>query len=354
VSVTSPAHHVLVVGVGSIGERHLRCFLATGRARASFVEPNAALRATIAERYPHAKGFDSLDAAFAGGDFDCAVLATPAPMHIPQASRLVERGTHVLIEKPLSVSLDGVDALTDAVAARGVVAAVAYVMRAQPALAAMRQAIRDGRFGRPLQLAAVAGQDFPFYRPAYRQTYYAKRESGGGAVQDALTHVLNAGQWLLDAEISRVVADAAHLSIPGVDVEDTVHVLARHGDSDGSGGGGVLASYCLNQHQAPNETTITVACERGTIRLDLHASRWRSATKPGEPWTDHDSGPPLDRDGPFVRQASAFLDAVEGASPPLCTFAEGVATLRANLAILRSVEMGRWVSTEAVGAENIV
>lgn len=350
-SATLPAHHVLVIGAGSIGERHLRCFLATGRARASFVEVNPALRATIAERYPGARAFESLDAALAGGDFDCSVVATPAPLHVPQASRLVERGAHVLIEKPLSVSLDGVDALASAAEKQRVVAAVAYVLRAQPALAAMRDAIRGGQFGRPLQLSAVAGQDFAFYRPAYAQTYYAKRASGGGAVQDALTHVINAGQWLLGAPVARVVADAAHLSIPGVDVEDTAHVLARHGGASDSGAG-VLASYSLNQHQAPNETTITVACERGTVRLDLHKSRWRSATKPGEPWTDHPT-PPLDRDGPFVRQASAFLDAVEGKSPPLCTLAEGAATLRANLAILRSIDGGAWVSTSSLEPSTI-
>src|SRR5215217_6265260 len=100
----------------------------------------------------------------------------------------------------------------------------------------------------------------PFYRPAYRNTYYARRSSGGGAVQDALTHVLNAGQWLV-GNIDRVVADAAHLAIEGVDVEDTVHVIARHGD--------LLASYSLNQHQAPNETMITVVCEGGTARFEI-------------------------------------------------------------------------------------
>ena len=61
-SATSPAHRVLVVGAGSIGERHLRCFLATGRARASFVEVNGELRTTIAGRYPQAKAFASIAA----------------------------------------------------------------------------------------------------------------------------------------------------------------------------------------------------------------------------------------------------------------------------------------------------
>ena len=50
-----------------------------------------------------------------------------------------------------------------------------------------------------------------------------------------------------------------HQVLDGVEVEDTVHLLARHGD--------VLASYCMNQYQAPNETSITVVCERGTAQF---------------------------------------------------------------------------------------
>ena len=107
--------------------------------------------------------------------------------------------------------------------------AVAYVYRSFPALAAMRGALIGGRLGRPVELVAVGGQHFPTYRPAYRQTYYADRATGGGAIQDALTHVLNLGEWLL-GPIDRVVADAAHQLLPDVEVEDTVHLLARHGD----------------------------------------------------------------------------------------------------------------------------
>ena len=58
------AHSVLIVGAGSIGERHLRCFQATGRAEVAFVEINDALRATISERYG-VPGFASIDNALA-------------------------------------------------------------------------------------------------------------------------------------------------------------------------------------------------------------------------------------------------------------------------------------------------
>ena len=57
--------------------------------------------------------------------------------------------------------------------------------------------IRSGRFGEPVQIVATCGQHFPHYRPAYRDTYYRDRRTGGGAVQDALTHIINAGEWLV-------------------------------------------------------------------------------------------------------------------------------------------------------------
>ena len=84
-------HRLLVIGVGSIGERHLRCFLNTDRVEAEFVEVNPTLRETIAERYPAAKPQASLEAALAA-KFDLAVIATPAQLHIPMAQRLAAAG----------------------------------------------------------------------------------------------------------------------------------------------------------------------------------------------------------------------------------------------------------------------
>jgi predicted dehydrogenase len=335
--MASITHRVLIVGAGSIGERHLRCFRATGRAEMALVEINEPLHRTIAERYGVAHAFADLDAAL-GLDFDVAVIATPAPLHVPQATRLAAAGRHVLIEKPLSTTLDGLDELRQAIRARGVTAAVAYVYRCHPLLAAMRQAIHEGRFGRPVELVAVSGQHFPTYRPAYRSIYYADRTTGGGAIQDALTHVVNAGEWLL-GPIDRVVADAAHCVLDGVAVEDTVHLLARHGP--------VLASYSLNQHQAPNEMTITVVGERGTARFELHEHRWRWMTEPGSAWHE-ERIEPLERDAVFIAQAHAFLDTVEGRREPLCSLEEGIQTLRVNLAALASAAEGTWqfIATE--------
>jgi len=196
----------------------------------------------------------------------------------------------------------------------------------------MRRAIAEGRFGRPVVLVAVCGQHFPTYRPAFRSTYYNDHATGGGAIQDALTHVLNAGEWLV-GPIDRLVADAARQVLDGVSVEDTAHVLARHGN--------LLASYSLNQHQAPNEFALTVVCERGTTRFEFHEQRWRWMTEPGNAWHE-ERMVPLERDTLFAAQAGLFLDAVEGGPAPPCSLDEGLQTLRVNLAALASVRARAW------------
>ncbi len=324
-------HKVLILGVGSIGERHLRCFQASGRAELSLLEINETLRRSVAERYGIRQAFADLDAALADRP-DAAVIAVPALLHVPLALRLAEAGVHLLIEKPLSTTLDDIDRLRQIVGQRRLTVAVAYVYRCNPLLAAMRQAILSGRFGAPVEVTAVCGQHFPTYRPAYRNIYYADRAAGGGAIQDALTHILNAGEWLV-GPVTRLVADAAHQVLEGVTVEDTVHVLTRHGP--------ILGCYSLNQHQAPNEVILTVVCERGTARFESHENRWRWMIQPGEPWHD-ERVPPLERDALFITQANAFLDAVEGKAFPPCSLEEGIQTLRVNLAALESVECGAW------------
>jgi predicted dehydrogenase len=323
---------VAIVGVGSIGERHVRCFAATGRAEVVACEVNPALRRTVAERYGLVRSFDTLDAALADG-IDAAVIATPAHLHIPLAAAAVRAGVAVLVEKPLSTTPDGVADLCRTATERGVLAGVAYVYRANPVLSAMRAAIRSGRFGEPVQIVATCGQHFPLYRPAYREIYYKERSTGGGAVQDALTHILNAGEWLVGS-ITSVAADIGHLVLDGVDVEDTAHVIARHGP--------VMGCFSLNQYQAPNEVTITVVCRGGTARFESHANRWRWAVEPGGPWTD-EVGPSLERDTLFTAQANAFFDTLDNKAEPLCSLAEGAHTLQVNLAVLEAADGRCWV-----------
>jgi predicted dehydrogenase len=188
-----------------------------------------------------------------------------------------------------------------------------------------------------VQITIVAGHNFPFYRPAYRQIYYARREHGGGAIQDALTHLLNVGEWVV-GPIRRIAVDAAHQVLDGIEVEDTVHAITRHAFDDGSAPGAlVMGCYSLNQHQGANEITITVVCERGIVRAEYHHNRVRWMSGVNGAWSEQEF-PPEERDIAYARQADAFLDAAEGKGDALCSLAAGWQTLRVNLGALASLE----------------
>jgi len=326
---------ILIIGTGSIGERHLRVFQNLGRCSdIAFCEPHQPRRAEIASRYniADAAAFADLDAALASATFDGAIVATPAPSHIAIGLRLAGLGIHHLVEKPLSLTLDGVDEYARAVDKAGVLVAVGYVHRAHPAVAAIRQQIASGRFGKLLDLTVAAGQPFATLRPAYRDVYFAQPELGGGAINDMITHFYNMGDWLA-GPISRLVTDAAHQTLAGVSVEDTVHTLARHQ-------GGTMATYAINLYQHPNECFVTAVCEGGTLRADYARCRWSRTGEDGV-WT-HEAVSVPHGDEMYRIQNAAFLDAVEGRGHVLCSLEDAVRTLRVNMASHRSVAESSW------------
>ena len=324
---------ILIIGVGSIGERHVRCFQSTGRCTLAICEPNDDRRQDVAQRYG-VNGYRCWEDALGEEEFSAAVIASPAPWHVPTAQALSERRIDLLIEKPLSLTTDGISRLAETIEKQGTRVTVGFVYRALPALQQMRAAVLSGELGNVVQIQVHSGQHFPFYRPAYREIYYAEPAQGGGLIQDMLPHPLNLVEWLA-GPATRVVVDASHAVLPGVEVEDTVNLIARHGN--------VMASISVNQHQCVSEFVITVICERGAARWELQGQRWLKAKENGGQWTEQASFV-HGRDDYYILQANAFLDLLEGKPEPLCPLADGLDTLKSTLAILRSRESGRWVT----------
>jgi predicted dehydrogenase len=330
---------VLVLGGGSIGERHARCFLATGRCQVGVCDLDASVRTRLAQAYPLVSTPASFDEALAER-WDAAVIATPAHLHIAQATRLAERGVALLIEKPLSTTLRGLDALQRAVEQRRLVAGVAYVFRTHPVVMRAKDLIASGRLGRIHQLRFAGGQHFPTFRPAYRTIYYNSRATGGGTVLDALTHELDLARHLA-GPFSWVSADFAHQELEGVSVEDTVNVLGRL-DGDRT-----LVSFTTNQYMAPREWRVEAHGALGSVRLDLTASRCATLMRGETEWSE--TAPLVtERDELFTRQASAFLDAVEGKAPVACPLEDAAHALRVCLAVLRSGATGTRVEIARV------
>ncbi len=328
---------VLILGCGSIGQRHLRCFLKTGRVNVIACDSNERLLSELKNEYGVKTEGDWREAL--RGECDAVVIATPAQLHVSMAREALRLGKHVLIEKPLSQSLDGVEELLELSKRAKCQAAVAYVYHAVPFLKEARSFLKEGDLGAVKQVVVMTGSPFHLLRPAYAQSYYRDHRMGGGAIQDGMTHIANWIESVLGPTDS-VVCDAAHQVLADLEVEDTVHLMARHGE--------VLVNYSFNQFQAPQENFIQFNAVGGSVRVEFHQQRWGVHEAEAKSWDWHVC-PVGDRDEHFVNQANAFLDQIEGQPPQLCSLEAAERTLRFNLAALESAKSGGRVACEIVG-----
>jgi len=317
---------VLVIGAGSIGERHARCFLQAAIKRVSICEPREQRRSELKESYPFEALYGSFDEAPLQ-EIDAVVVCVPAHLHVPLATRALEAGCHVLCEKPLAITMQDADHLLEVAAKSDRVAGVAYVYRSIPACIRIREHIRSGIIGPVRQVTLVSGQEFPKFRPDYREIYYKSHASGGGAIQDALSHMVNFVQWCIGLE-EYVYASADHLVLEGVEVEDTASVFLRTPDK-------YQASFTINQFQKNNENYFKFVGEEGTLVYDIDG--WKVGLFKDDEWSWEEF--PIERDDMYIAQAKNFIAAIEGREPVKCTLEDGYETLRTIQTALQCVQV---------------
>lgn len=330
--------NVLIVGVGGIGKRHVEGFIATGRARVSIVELDEAKRVDARDRFELDQVYASFDDANLG-DFDAAVICTPANLHVPMAGKCAAANLPFFLEKPLAVTMDGVDELLSEVARRNLVARVAFVRRASEETLQLRQQLQSGRLGQ-LRLCHInTSQEYPKYRPDYREIYFAREESGGGTVLDGATHMIDLLLWLM-GRISDVSAMYDQLVLQGVEVEDTALITLRFES-------GQMALININQFQKPNVATVEMAGTEGNLLLDFLSGDLRFASDDSGNWDLLYSPGDIDsrafHQDRFRKQAAMFLDALDGEPCHLTTLEEARESLRVALAAKESWKTKRII-----------
>lgn len=300
---------VLIVGLGSIGRRHL--------ANLRRIEPAA----DITVWHPHSRPGQSeegtieadrvvyrLDDAL-DAKVDMALVTCPASLHVEVGLALADRGIHLFVEKPLSDSLDRVHELLDLCRRRGLVLMVGYVLRFYRPLQVMRAALVGGRIGRPTTIVAEAGRYLPDWRPGrdYRTSVSAKRDLGGGVVLE-LSHELDYVRWLL-GEVRAVSARVAHLSELDIDVEDTAEITLQFES-------GAIGGVHLDMVRRPATRGCRVVGTEGTLTWDgmSHAVRWFSVAT--DSWSELHPAQDVDRNEMYVMELRNFLDCVVGNHPP--------------------------------------
>jgi predicted dehydrogenase len=257
------------------------------------------------------------------------IVANPTSLHVESALLAARGGCHLLIEKPLSDSLDRVDDLQAELQQRGLSALVGYQFRFHPGLRQVRRWLQGGAIGAVASAHARWGEYLPAWQPwrDYRSSYAARAELGGGVLL-TLSHVIDYMGWLL-GEVKRVDAMTAHRSGLELNVEDTALVhLEFHS--------GVMASVSLDYVERPPQHGLVVVGSDGTIRWD---------NSDGVARLDEVVGPQphFERNDLFLAEMAHFFDCISGAAEPACSLEEGKRAVRICLAARESAREGRRI-----------
>jgi predicted dehydrogenase len=269
---------------------------------------------------------DAESAAAAKPDF--AIIAGPSSTHVPMSRFFVERGVHVLIEKPISSALDGVTELIDAAGAKGVILAVGYHLRFLASLQAAREAVEAGTIGRVVYIRAEVGQYLPDWRPGdYRATVSAQAGLGGGVVLE-LSHEIDYVRWLVGEplEVSAMIVRSGELD---ADAEDLAEMTLRMEC-------GATASIHMDMLQRTPYRCCRIVGSSGTVVWDALAQTTTLQLSGGEVRTLYAAPAEFDRNQPYLDELGHFLDCIERRATPLVTGEDGLRTLKIALAAKRA------------------
>jgi len=147
------ATRIAVVGFGYWGAKHVRVLSSTPGVSVSVVDADADRLAEAESRYPAARLATDLDDVL--DDVHAVVVATPPHSHFPIALRALEGGRHVLVEKPLTTSVEDGELLVDAAARNEAILMVGHTFEYNPAVWKLRDLVQSGALGRILSVDAA-------------------------------------------------------------------------------------------------------------------------------------------------------------------------------------------------------
>lgn len=340
---------VLIAGLGSIGQRHVRNLRA-------MLGPEVEIIAYRVQGLPHViteqreiecgssvdakydiKTYRDLDEALAQQP-NAAFICNPTSLHQTVALSAARAGCHLFIDKPLSNRYDGVEELIATVDSKGLVALVGYQMRFHPCLRRLHSLLQQKAIGRILSVRVEVGEYLPEAHPYedYRQSYAARSELGGGVILSQI-HELDYVYWFFGLP-RRVITFGGHLSSLDIDVEDTASSLMECVVDKKS----VPIEVHQDFAQRPARHTCQVIGDAGKILVDLDAHTVQVFDGQGQ-ITDQCNFSGFQRNQLFLDELKHFLACVRGDEEPIVTLRDAAQSLRMALAARQSLATGQVV-----------
>jgi UDP-N-acetyl-2-amino-2-deoxyglucuronate dehydrogenase len=232
-----------IVGPGNVAEVHATALSRIADARLVAVTGRSRDRTrAFADRHD-VRAEPSIEALLDADDVDAVVIATPHPLHARQALAAARCGLHVVVEKPLGLTVDECDEVLAAAREAGTLVSVVSQRRWYEPVRRLKAAIDQGRIGEPglgiVDVLSWRGPDY-YAMDAWRGTLEGE---GGGVLVNQAVHQLDLLRWFM-GPVSEVDGLTANLNHPEIEVEDSAVAMVRFAS-------GALGAVIASNSQRP-------------------------------------------------------------------------------------------------------
>ena len=333
-----------IIGAGTISKVHARAIDRIKEARlVAVAEPREEAGRRLAGEYA-ARWHANTEVLIGNDDVDVVVLCSPSGMHPDHTVAAAKAGKHVITEKPMAVTLEGIDRMTQACREAGVSLSVIFQYRFNREVLRLKRALDAGLFGRPILGNALVHwhrtQEYYEEKGGWRGTWDL---DGGGALMNQSVHAIDLLQWLL-GPVESLSAYADTLT-HDIETEDVASAALRFTSGALGAIQGTTSAHADYPLKVELRGTQGSATFEGSRLTDWHPSREEEVLS-AEELNRFPDAP----DEPFgeahERQLGAIFAALaEGSEPPI-PGEEARKAVEIILGIYRAARVGERVSLE--------
>ena len=312
---------IAVVGVGGWGKNHVRVFRdLKGEGLIDnivIVDIDEARGKKVARMYG-VDYYKSIDDALKRDDVEGVVISTPTVLHYAHALKAIEHGKHVLVEKPMTATLDEAVRLYDEAKSSGVILMVGFIMRYHVLTDYMKNLVENGTIGKTLTATSK------------RTSWWPQRYGDVGVIKDLAIHDIDILHYVLKDKVSQVYAQAKKLKHD----YDDYSIILLHFDN------GAFAVVEANWLTPYKTRTINITGDNGIVHVDYVLDRIQILKE------NEIIIPNVKVVEPLLLEDMNFVRTIMGAEEPKVKGLDGIRALAVCEAALKSSEKGGIVEVE--------
>ena len=321
-----------IVGLGSIGRRHLR-LISEIRPDIKIIVVRSGHGSACDEEKMAVKITDSIGDAIKEG-IQAAIISSPATLHLKQSLELAKNGIHLLIEKPISHTSDRVKELLKIVNENRITIMVGYVLRYDLGAIKFKNWLDNKIKGKILHARIECGSYLPDWRPDqdYRKTVSALPELGGGVLLE-LSHELDYLHWFFGNPVD-VQAQIRNSGTLDINVEDQADLLITSKQ-------GYPITVQIDFNRRHIERKCKVLTTEGELIWDAVKQNvtWKGVNKEQFKYEYNN-----ERNSIYRKQLEVFFDCIENDNDPIVTVKDGINVISLIDAVRNASEKGIRVS----------